>query len=204
MTPPDPLRPPLRSEADCALTSPQIDEFVGRVRRQPTAREREGARHEAIRRLVPLARRIAGKYRRLGGEEQDDLVQVACLGLVKAVDGYDPDQGHAFLSYAVPTITGELKRHLRDRTTAATVRRRLRVLPDDRAPGAGAAGDRPRLQDRPKVDQEIAPIPPHIMLAQGKKAAKAAVHDPERVGIAAKGMRQKLTEVTEHLPGRHS
>lgn len=42
---------------------------------------------------------------------------MACLGLVKAVDGYDPDLGHAFLSYAVPTITGELKRHLRDRTT---------------------------------------------------------------------------------------
>ncbi|MGW3356242.1 thiamine pyrophosphate-requiring protein [Streptomyces bungoensis] len=55
-----------------------------------------------------------------------------------------------------------------------------------------------------KVDQEIAPIPPHITLEQGKKAAKAAVHDPERVGIAAKGARQKLTELAEHLPGRHS
>uniref|UniRef100_UPI0007854593 sigma-70 family RNA polymerase sigma factor n=1 Tax=Streptomyces hygroscopicus TaxID=1912 RepID=UPI0007854593 len=117
MTPLDTLRPPPRSEADGALTSPQIDELVGRVRRQPTARAREGAREEAIRRLAPLARRIAGTYRNLGGEEQDDLVQVACLGLVKAVDGYDPEHGHAFLSYAVPTITGELKRHLRDRTT---------------------------------------------------------------------------------------
>ncbi|WP_225833577.1 thiamine pyrophosphate-requiring protein [Streptomyces sp. NK08204] len=55
-----------------------------------------------------------------------------------------------------------------------------------------------------KVDQEIAPIPPHITLAQGKKAAKAAVRDPERAGIAAKGVRQKLTEAAEHLPGRHS
>ncbi|MBP0456850.1 thiamine pyrophosphate-requiring protein [Streptomyces montanisoli] len=53
-----------------------------------------------------------------------------------------------------------------------------------------------------KTDQEIAPIPPHIMLEQGKKAAKAAVHDPEKAGIAAHGVRQKLTEYAEHLPGR--
>ncbi|WP_330342703.1 thiamine pyrophosphate-requiring protein [Streptomyces sp. NBC_00557] len=73
----------------------------------------------------------------------------------------------------------------------------------------GKAWDEALASDRPvvlefKVDREIAPIPPHIMLAQGKKAAKAAVRDPERAGIAAKGMRQKLTEVAEHLPGRHS
>ncbi|MEU9440750.1 thiamine pyrophosphate-requiring protein [Streptomyces sp. NPDC048304] len=73
----------------------------------------------------------------------------------------------------------------------------------------GKAWDEALASDVPvvlefKVDQEIAPIPPHIMLAQGKKAAKAAVRDPERAGIAAKGMRQKLTEVTEHLQGRHS
>ncbi|GAA2483483.1 thiamine pyrophosphate-requiring protein [Streptomyces longisporus] len=53
-----------------------------------------------------------------------------------------------------------------------------------------------------KVDPEIAPIPPHIMKSQAKKAAKAAVHDPERTGIAVKGARQKLTELAEHLPGR--
>jgi pyruvate dehydrogenase (quinone) len=52
------------------------------------------------------------------------------------------------------------------------------------------------------VDPEIAPIPPHITMEQGKKAAKAAVHDPERVGIATKGMRQKLTEYAERMPGR--
>lgn len=55
----------------------------------------------------------------------------------------------------------------------------------------------------PKADQEIAPIAPHTMLAQGEMAAKAAVHDPGRVGIATRGVRQKLAEVAEHLPGRH-
>lgn len=71
----------------------------------------------------------------------------------------------------------------------------------------GAAWDRALKSDRPvvldfKVDPEIAPIPPHIMAAQGKKAVKAAVHDPERIGIARRGVRQKLTEMAEHLPGR--
>ncbi|MGW3356235.1 thiamine pyrophosphate-requiring protein [Streptomyces bungoensis] len=71
----------------------------------------------------------------------------------------------------------------------------------------GAAWDEALASDRPvvlefKVDREIAPIPPHIVAAQGKKAAKAALRDPEKVGITAKGVRQKLTEYAEHLPGR--
>jgi pyruvate dehydrogenase (quinone) len=53
-----------------------------------------------------------------------------------------------------------------------------------------------------RVDQEIAPIPPHIMLEQGKKAARAAMRDPEKAGIATRGVRQKLTEFAGHLPGR--
>ncbi|MDJ1132194.1 thiamine pyrophosphate-requiring protein [Streptomyces iconiensis] len=52
------------------------------------------------------------------------------------------------------------------------------------------------------VDNEIAPIPPHIMKDQAKKAVKAGIKDPERTGIAAKGFRQKLTDVYENLPGR--
>jgi pyruvate dehydrogenase (quinone) len=78
----------------------------------------------------------------------------------------------------------------------------------DRPKKVGAAWDEALASDRPvvlefKVDQEIAPIPPHIMTEQGKKAAKAAVRDPERVGIATKGVRQKLSEYAERLPGRH-
>ena len=53
-----------------------------------------------------------------------------------------------------------------------------------------------------KTDQEIAPLPPHIMMEQGKKAAKAWVKDPERSGIAVRGFRQKLAEFYEALPGR--
>lgn len=98
------------------LTSEGIDALVGRVHALPDGPARRAAREEAIRRLVPFARRIAAKYRNVTVEDPDDLAQIACLGLVKAVDGYDPGRGHAFLAYAMPTVSGEIKRHLRDRS----------------------------------------------------------------------------------------
>ncbi|WP_344399903.1 sigma-70 family RNA polymerase sigma factor [Streptomyces longisporus] len=118
---------------DARLSSQLIDDLVAGISRLPPGPERDAAREGVIRRLLPLARRIAAKYRTSGGEDQDDLVQVACLGLIKAVDGYDPERGHAFLSYALPTVTGELKRHLRDRTALVRLPRslqeaRLRVV----------------------------------------------------------------------------
>jgi RNA polymerase sigma-B factor len=65
-------------------------------------------------RFMPLARSMAMRYRQ-GSEPLEDLVQVANLGLIKALEGYDPDRGRAFTAYAVPTILGELRRHFRDR-----------------------------------------------------------------------------------------
>ncbi|HEY6414834.1 MAG TPA: SigB/SigF/SigG family RNA polymerase sigma factor [Acidimicrobiales bacterium] len=72
---------------------------------------------------VHCARRFAGK-----GEPLDDLIQVAMLGVLKAVERFDPDYGAAFASFAVPTITGELRRHFRDTTWAVHVPRRARDL----------------------------------------------------------------------------
>jgi RNA polymerase sigma-B factor len=82
------------------------------------------ARDELVERFLPLARDLALRYT-YTDEPLDDLVQVASLGLVKAIDRFDPDRGAKFTSYAAPTILGELKRHFRDRGWALHVPRDL-------------------------------------------------------------------------------
>src|SRR5213080_3704848 len=72
-------------------------------------------REQLVHRYLPLARYAASQYTR-GGEPFDDLLQVASVGLLKAIDRFDPDNGAAFSSYALPTMTGELRRHFRDRS----------------------------------------------------------------------------------------
>jgi RNA polymerase sigma-B factor len=85
------------------------------------------AREALVERFLPLARQLARRYQR-GGEPLDDLVQVASLGLLKAIDRFDPDRPTAFSSFAVPTILGELKRHFRDRGWSVRVPRDLQEM----------------------------------------------------------------------------
>jgi RNA polymerase sigma-B factor len=84
-------------------------------------------RDELIERHLPLARRLAGRYS-YSDEPFDDLVQVACIGLIKAIDRFEPGHGAKLSSFAVPTILGELKRHFRDKTWALHVPRGLQDL----------------------------------------------------------------------------
>jgi RNA polymerase sigma-B factor len=98
------VSPPLRSDPLVTL-----DDLFVRWQADGDPRARE----ELARRFLPLARKLARRYS--GAREPfEDLLQVASLGLVKAIDRYDSERGTAFSSYAVPTILGELKRYFRD------------------------------------------------------------------------------------------
>jgi RNA polymerase sigma-B factor len=92
------------------------------------AKHRDAATREMlVRRFMPLARHLARRY--AGSDESlEDLFQVACLGLIHAIDRYDPNRGPAFASFAVPTIVGEIKHHFRDRTWSMRVPRELQEL----------------------------------------------------------------------------
>ena len=87
----------------------------------------QAARAALVERFLPLARQLARRYQH-GGEQLDDLVQVASLGLLKAIDRFDPARETAFSSFAVPTILGELKRHFRDKGWSVRVPRDLQEL----------------------------------------------------------------------------
>jgi RNA polymerase sigma-B factor len=81
-------------------------------------------RDRLIESALPLAHQVARRYQR-SSEPLDDIVQVARLGLVKAVERFDPDRGVAFSTYAVPTMVGEIKRYFRDTSWAVHVPRSL-------------------------------------------------------------------------------
>jgi RNA polymerase sigma-B factor len=104
-----------RYEEDRALFARYLDE------RDPMDREM------LVERFLPLARQLARRYER-PDEPFDDLFQVACLGLINAIERFDLDRGVAFSSYAVPTIVGEIKRYFRDRTWSVRVPRDLQDL----------------------------------------------------------------------------
>jgi RNA polymerase sigma-B factor len=115
---PPPGPPPAHAER-----SPADEELFARCREHGDQRARE----QLVERYLPLARQLARRYQR-ADEPLDDLVQVASLGLLKAIDRFDPDRPVVFSSYAVPTILGELKRHFRDRTWSVRVPRDLQEM----------------------------------------------------------------------------
>ncbi|QCX80059.1 RNA polymerase sigma factor SigF [Streptomyces sp. YIM 121038] len=107
--------------------APDTAAAFGRLCGLPHGPERDALREEIVRAWLPMAERLAGRFRNRG-ESLEDLRQVAALGLVKAVDRYDPERGNAFESYAVPTVTGEIKRHFRDHMWTLHVPRRVQDL----------------------------------------------------------------------------
>ena len=147
---------------------------IGATERELFARAQGGdaaAREQLTLRFLPMARSVARRYAR-GAEPLDDLTQVASIALVKALARFDHERGVAFPTYAVPTIVGELKRHLRDTRWAAYVPQRMRdrVLQVDRA----AEGLRHALGRSPTIEE----------LARELQAEPAEIADALRAATA--------------------
>lgn len=113
------------------------------------------ARERLVGRYLPLVRSLA---RRHGdhGEQLEDLVQVGAIGLLNAIDRFDPDRGVDFAAFAVPTVVGELRRHFRDRTWPVRVPRRLQELRRDLDhPGEELAGKLARAPTPAELAREV-------------------------------------------------
>ncbi len=168
-----PHRGPGASAGDSSSPSPASlsdADLLARARGDGDA----AAREQLVERYLPLASQLARRYQR-ADEPLDDLIQVASLGLLKAVDRFDTGRGVAFSSYAVPTIVGELKRHFRDRTWSLRVPRELQemVLRTDRAV-ARLAVDLRRQPTVPEIAAELGSSEEHVLEALAATGAYRA------------------------------
>lgn len=129
----DPIRPAPRSTAALEHLSPQLlrsrsRELVSSLDVLPVGDPRRvGVRDALVALHLPLVEHVAGRFRNRG-EAHEDLVQVGTIGLLKAVDRFDPGRGVEFSTYAIPTVVGEIKRWFRDKGWSIRVPRRLQEL----------------------------------------------------------------------------
>ncbi|MDX3229312.1 SigB/SigF/SigG family RNA polymerase sigma factor [Streptomyces sp. ME19-01-6] len=154
------VQPKARPSAHPHDDAPDTSAEFERIAELPDGPEKDALRKRVVEAWMPMAERLAGQYRNRG-EALEDLRQVAALGLVKAVNRYDPGRGSAFESFAVPTVVGEIKRHFRDHLWGLHVPRRVQELRnrvrtahrelshslDDRAPNIGEIADRTGLSE---------------------------------------------------------
>ncbi|MFI5783347.1 RNA polymerase sigma factor SigF [Nocardia sp. NPDC051570] len=126
--------------------------FAELARYDATDPRRTALREQVIRRCLPLAEHIARRFTGRG-ETFDDLLQIARLGLLHAVDRFDPAHGAPFVAFAVPTVMGEVRRHFRDHTWAVRVPRRIKEIQQMLGPTTEALTQ--RLRRAPKA-REIA------------------------------------------------
>lgn len=124
MTPPERKTRPRRSADEYADVAERFTRILTLEEGDPLRRT---LRDELVTRCLPLAEHIARRFDGRG-EAHDDLVQVARVGLVNAVDRFDVERGSDFVSFAVPTIMGEVRRHFRDAGWAVRVPRRMKEL----------------------------------------------------------------------------
>ncbi len=113
-----------RADPEYGHLSPLLERYSALPADHP---DREKLRDELVRGFLPVAQHIARRFSNRG-EPLDDLVQVATVGLINAIDRYSPERGTDFFSFAVPTISGEVRRHFRDLGWSMRVPRRLKDL----------------------------------------------------------------------------
>ena len=121
---PEPAAPISENRSRAERTAPLFAELATLEKGDP---RRERLREILVEEHLPLVRHFARRFSNRG-EPFDDLLQVGTLGLIAAIDRFDPTRGVEFLSFAVPTITGEIKRHFRDQGWSVRVPRRLQEL----------------------------------------------------------------------------
>jgi RNA polymerase sigma-B factor len=170
--------PRRRSDAE----HPSIQRQTGELRLARFHRSRASNERDAlIERYLPLARSLAARYRHTS-EPFDDLLQVASIGLLKAIERYDPERGTAFSSFAVPTILGELRRHLRDHTWSIHVPRDLQELGQRLAPTTEALSlELARPPTVGEIAERLGATPEEVLDAREAVAAHTPVSLDEPV-----------------------
>jgi RNA polymerase sigma-B factor len=149
---PDPDQP-FRIPGEPSRDEPPDEELLARCRELPAdSTERAVAREVLVRRYEPVVRRCVRAYR--GSPEPiEDLIQVGYVGLLKAINNFDPGFGRGLRAYAVPCITGEIKRHFRDKRWQVRVTRPIQELLLEMR---GAAEDLTHELGRHPADAELA------------------------------------------------
>lgn len=155
-------------DSDYAHLAPIFQEYASLDPEDPA---RDALRGKLVTGYLPvvqhIARRFAGR-----GEPVDDLEQAGTIGLINAVDRFEPDRGVDFLSYAVPTITGEIRRHFRDRTWSMRVPRRLKDLQSSINSAVGPLSQELGRAPRPSEIAARLGIPPEDVV-EGLDAQRA-------------------------------
>jgi len=160
------------------------------------------AREHLVLRFMPLARQLASRYRH-AGEPLEDLVQVACVGLLKAIDRYDPERGPGFARYAVPTMLGEIKRHFRDKGWALRVPRATQELALKVSEALGALPAKLGRQARPRDVAELVGVPVEDVLEamEAATAYETASLDAPRSGDSEDGDWSYGDSLADHEDG---
>jgi RNA polymerase sigma-B factor len=195
------------------LAARDPDAAFARLQTHPEPALRDGL----IERYLPLARSIANRYRHTP-QSFEDVLAVANLALVKAVDGFDPSRGLAFSSYAVPTMIGEIKRHFRDTGWLIHVPRRaqemqttLNAARADLSQELGRAPTVPELAARIEIDEEAvlealdaaraySGVPLDVLAAPGETVPEHPMLGVVDEGYEQVEQRALLREVIAKLP----